>query len=166
MGHKSAVKVKFGSETKNGGGTMFKRIVLATDGSDHAAEAMKYAKELAARDDATVIVVNSFDPVPVYLGEPMKADLVARHVNIGREIADAAAEELRNAGVDVQTEVLAGPPAEAILRVADTHKADLIVMGTRGYGALTSLLVGSVSHRVLAHTNVPVMVVRAGKEEA
>jgi nucleotide-binding universal stress UspA family protein len=140
---------------------MFKKIVLATDGSIHAREALKYARELAARDDATVIVVHAFGSVPGYLGEPMKGDVMARHVNIGREIADRAAEELREAGVEVETEVLAGPPAEALLRVAESHKADLIVMGTRGYGALTSLLLGSVSHRVLAHTHVPVMVVRA-----
>ena len=144
---------------------MFKRIVLATDGSDHARKALKYARELAVRNGATVIVVNSFEPVPGYLGEPIKADIIARHVNVGREIADAAAEELRDAGVDVETEVLAGPPAEAILRVTDARKADLIVMGTRGYGAFTSLLVGSVSHRVLAHTQVPVMVVKAEEGE-
>jgi nucleotide-binding universal stress UspA family protein len=70
-------------------------------------------------------------------------------------------EELRDSGVDVDTEVLQGPPAEAILRVTEARQADLIVMGTRGHGELTSLLLGSVSHRVLAHTHVPVMVVRA-----
>jgi nucleotide-binding universal stress UspA family protein len=95
----------------------------------------------------------------------MKTEIAARHVSVGRDIADQAADELRDAGVEVETEVLAGPPAEALLRVAETRKADLIVMGTRGYGALTSLLLGSVSHRVLAHTHVPVMVVRAEGRE-
>jgi nucleotide-binding universal stress UspA family protein len=140
---------------------MFKRILLATDGSRHSAEALKYARDLALRDDALVIVVHTFAPVPGYLGQPMWSDLVGRHVSEGREIANQAAEELRGAGVDVDIEVLEGPAAEAILRVADAHQADLIVMGTRGHGELTSLLLGSVSHRVLAHTHVPVMVVRA-----
>jgi nucleotide-binding universal stress UspA family protein len=140
---------------------MFERIVLATDGSSHAREALKHARELAVRDNATVIVVYAFEGVPGYLGEPMKGEIAARHVSVGRDIADRAAQELREAGVDVETEVLGGPPAEAILRVAESRNADLIVMGTRGYGALTSLLLGSVSHRVLAHTRVPVMVVRA-----
>jgi nucleotide-binding universal stress UspA family protein len=144
---------------------MFKKIVLATDGSSHAREALKYARELAVRDDATVVVVHAFGSVPGYLGEPMKTEIAARHVSVGRDIADQAADELRDAGVEVETEVLAGPPAEALLRVAETRKADLIVMGTRGYGALTSLLLGSVSHRVLAHTHVPVMVVRAEGRE-
>jgi nucleotide-binding universal stress UspA family protein len=84
---------------------------------------------------------------------------------VGREIADRAKEELEDAGVDVETEVLQGPPAEAILRVSEGRQADLIVMGTRGRGDLTSLLVGSVSHRVLAHSGVPVMVVRGEERE-
>jgi nucleotide-binding universal stress UspA family protein len=74
-------------------------------------------------------------------------------------------EELEDAGVEVETEVLQGPPTEAILRVAEGHQADLIVMGTRGRGELTSLLLGSVSHRVLAHSRVPVIVVGAGEGE-
>lgn len=140
---------------------MFERILLAADGSSHAQRALEYARDLALRDDALVIVVHIFGPIPDYLGEPMRAELIARHVDTGREIANRAAEELNEAGVDVDIQVLEGPPAEAILRVAEGHRADLIVMGTRGRGQLTSLLLGSVSHRVLAHSHVPVMVVRA-----
>jgi nucleotide-binding universal stress UspA family protein len=143
---------------------MFERILLATDGSNHAERALQYARELALRDDALVIVVNAFEPVPRYVGEPMWSELVGSHVDTGREIANRAVTELEDAGVRVDTEVLQGPPAEAILRVAKTRQVDLIVMGTRGHGELTSLLLGSVSHRVLADSRVPVMVVRAEEE--
>ena len=64
----------------------------------------------------------------------------------------------------VVTEVLEEPAADAILRVAEVRQPDLIVMGSRGHGAVASLLLGSVSHRVLAHAYVPVTVVR-GEEE-
>jgi nucleotide-binding universal stress UspA family protein len=68
--------------------------------------------------------------------------------------------------VEIVIEVLEGPPADAILRVADVRECDLIVMGSRGHGALASLLLGSVSHRVLAHAHVPVLVVRSTETAA
>jgi nucleotide-binding universal stress UspA family protein len=144
---------------------MFKRILLATDGSSHAQEALVYAQKLALRDEAQVIVVHAFDPVPTYLGEPWGDQAIARHVSLGEGVAKDAAQRLEKAGVDVITEVLEGPPADAILRVADVRECDLIVMGSRGHGTLASLLLGSVSHRVLAHARVPVMIIKAKEEE-
>lgn len=143
---------------------MFERILLATDGSEHAARALEYARDLAIHDGAEVIVVHAFEPVPSYLGAPIKGDLVAHHVNVGREIANQAKAELEDAGVAADVEVLQGPAAQAILDVADTRAVDLIVMGSRGQGELTSLLLGSVSHRVIIHSKVPVMVVKAQDE--
>ena len=145
---------------------MFKRILLATDGSAHAQAPAVYAQELALRDDAQVIVVHAFEPVPTYLGEPWEGRVAARHAAAGREVADDAARRLREAGVDIIVEVLEGPPANAILNVADVRQCDLIVMGSRGHGSLASLLLGSVSHRVLSHARAPVMVVRAAEEVA
>jgi len=147
---------------------MFKRILLATDGSSHAEKALEYARDLALRDDAQVIVVHAFEPAsayPAYLGDLWGEQILARLVAAGRELVNEAAQELRQAGVDVIAEVREGPPADAILRVADVRQPDLIVMGSRGHGELASLLLGSVSHRVLAHTHTPVMVVRATNGE-
>ena len=147
---------------------MFRRILLATDGSSHAEKALEYARDLALRDDAQVIVVHVFEPVPTYHSyqKALWGDqILARHIAAGRELANEAAQELRQAGVDVIVEVLEGPPADAILRVADIRQSDLIVMGSRGQGELASLLLGSVSHRVLARAQTPVMVVRATRKE-
>jgi nucleotide-binding universal stress UspA family protein len=143
---------------------MFEKILLATDGSAHAQEALGYAQKFALRDEAQVVVVHAFDTVPSYLGDPWRDEVIAHHVSAGEEIAEAAAQALRETGVDVIVEVLQGPPAEAILKVAEVRGCDLIVMGSRGYGALTRLLLGSVSQRVLAHAKVPVMIVRAVEE--
>ncbi len=144
---------------------MFRKILLATDGSPDAEKALQYAQDLALRDDAQVIVVHAFPPVPTYQGEPWRQRTIAQNVSGGNRVANQATEKLQDAGVDVLVEVIAGPPADAILRVADVRQPDLIVMGSRGHGQLASLLLGSVSHRVLAHTHAPVLVVRAKEEE-
>ena len=152
-------------EQGKGGVVVFKRILLATDGSPDAEEALVYARDLALRDGATVIVVHAFEPVPGYLGDPWEGRVMARHVAAGQDVATHAAQQLQQAGVDVIVEVLEGPPADAILKVADVRGCDLVVMGSRGHGTLASLLLGSVSHRVLAHARIPVMIVRAREEK-
>ena len=144
---------------------MFEKILLATDGSPDAKQALAYARDLALRDSAQVIIVHAFKPVPTYLGDPWQERIIARNVAAAEEVANEAAQELRKAGLDPTIEVLEGPPADAILRVADVRHCDLIVMGCRGHSVLTSLLVGSVSHRVLAHARVPVLIVRATEPE-
>ena len=140
---------------------MFKIILLATDGSPSAAKALEYARDLALRDDAQVIVLHAFEPLHNYLGEPWGKRVMGVHIALGREVAGEAVHKLTDAGLDVIEEVLEGPPADAILRVVDVRQPDLIVMGSRGHGDMASLLLGSVSHRVLAHTHAPVLVVRA-----
>ncbi len=140
---------------------MFERILLATDGSPDARTALAYARDLALRDGAQVIVVHAFKPVPTYLGDPWQEQIIASNVAAAEQITDEAAQELQKAGLEPVVEVLEGPAADAILRVAEVRQCDLIVMGCRGYSILTSLLVGSVSHRVLAHARVPVLIVRA-----
>ena len=143
---------------------MFKRILLATDGSPDAEQALVYARNLALRDDAEVFVVHAFEPVPTYLIDPTESRLWARHIASGEEVAHEAARQLQESGVRVTTEVLEGPAADAILKVADVRGCDLIVMGSRGHGTLASLLLGSVSHRILAHAPAPVLVVKALEE--
>lgn len=144
---------------------VFSKILLATDGSPDAEVALMYARDLALRDGAQVIVVHAFEPVRSRLGDPWGTRSMARHVSAGQDVANQAAQRLQAAGVDVVVEILEGPPADAVLRVAKVRQPDLIVMGSRGHGTLASLLLGSVSHRVLAHTHVPVMIVKAKEEE-
>jgi nucleotide-binding universal stress UspA family protein len=145
---------------------MFKRILLATDGSPDAEQALTYARDFALRDGAQVIVVHAFEPVPRYLGDPWWDRVAARHVSAGQEVADNAAQSLQKAGIDIIVEVLEGPPADAILKVADVRACDLIVMGSRGHGTFASLLLGSVSHRVLSHARIPVMIVGTQEEKS
>jgi nucleotide-binding universal stress UspA family protein len=139
----------------------FSRILLATDGSPNAEGAFEYARDLALRDNAQVILVHAFPSIPTYLGEPWGEQVIEKTVGHAKQVANHMAERLREAGIDVVVEVLEGPPADAILRVADVQQCDLIVVGNRGYGEVASLLLGSVSHRVVAHAHAPVLIVRA-----
>jgi nucleotide-binding universal stress UspA family protein len=144
---------------------MFKNILLATDGSVHAEKARKYAQKMAQRDEAQVIVLHAFEPISPVWGEPMREDFIEKNVARGEKVTEDARSALEDAGVDTEVKILEGNPADTILRVAKKDEVDLILMGTRGLSEPTSLLLGSVSHRVLAHSHVPVMVVRAEMEE-
>jgi nucleotide-binding universal stress UspA family protein len=139
---------------------MINHILLAVDGSDHAIHAARIAAELAKCHKSTLTLVAAYDPVPPYLGEPnfqiiLDAQLQESDKNIAKTL-----EILGDLPGEVHTEVLQGPPAEAILDVAKNRECDLIVMGSRGLGQLTGLLLGSQSQKVVQHAECPVLIVK------
>lgn len=73
---------------------------------------------------------------------------------------EEAASALAVDDIEIEQDLAAGPPAEAILRAADARKCDLIIMGARGLSDLQGLLLGSVSHKVIHHAECPLMIVR------
>ena len=89
---------------------MFNKILLATDGSENAAQALKYAKELAQCHNAQVFIVYVFPKVPDFLGEPGYSSTLAKNVAKGEEIVAELVSELQQAGLEVKTEILEGPP--------------------------------------------------------
>ena len=141
---------------------MFKNIVYATDGSDHARQAMVYARDLAKSNNATLFVVHAYPSISDLLGYKEYDAIASRRIAHAQEIVGQVIRELKDAGIDLEQEVLEGPTAEAILRVADIRKADLIIVGARGRGSFKGLLLGSVSQKVIQHAPCPVLVVRNG----
>lgn len=139
---------------------MFHNILLAYDGSDHARRAARCAGELARCFGATLRVVYAFHPISMILGNPALEEAMQRETACGNAVVAEVAAELRASGLEPHLEVLEGPPAEAILRVAAVRENDLIVMGTRGLGNATALFLGSVSHKVLQEATCPVLVVK------
>jgi nucleotide-binding universal stress UspA family protein len=77
----------------------------------------------------------------------------------GQAVLDDARQKLGNTTLDVHEELQEGPEAESILSVAENRQADLIVMGTRGLGAVKGLLLGSVSRKVIHYSSCLVIVV-------
>jgi len=144
---------------------LFEKILVAVDASPAAMRAVECARKLAKLTGASVILVHAYPKTPDYLGEPNLSAMIERHIEKANDLLEPLAASLEEDGVKTIVEILQGPPADAILNVAATRKVDLIVMGARGLGSLGSLLLGSVSQKVMAHAECPVMVVRAQKEE-
>ncbi len=142
----------------------FETILVAVDESPAAMQAVECARKLAKLTNATVILVHAYPKVPEYLGEPNLSNTIARYLEKANELIAPQAESLQQDGIVTITEILQGPPADAILRVADVRNVDLIVIGARGLGSLGSLLMGSVSQKVISHAQCPVMVVRAQEQ--
>ena len=138
---------------------MFKNILLAVDGSDYSLRALEYARSLAENYTAALWLVHVFSHTSDLLGYQDFEKLYARRKSAGQTILDAALKKLEDSSLDVHAELAEGSDADAILTLAEKHEADLIVMGTRGFGAVKGLLVGSVSRKVIHLAKCPVMVV-------
>ncbi len=138
---------------------MFKTIVVPTDGSDHARKAVSVAVDLAEKYGARVIAVHVMPPIDAgSLPDELKR-FAQNEIPGGtnRQVLEAIGEQILQearsqsegeTAPDVETRLETGDPAAAILETAESEKADLIVMGSRGLSHLKGLLMGSVSHKV------------------
>ena len=140
---------------------MFNHILLGVDGSEHALRAAKTAADLARSMKSEILrIVVVYDSVPSYLGEPNMQTAISARMKVAEKVLQEAMEVVGEIPGEVHTETLEGPPAEAILDVAKTRECDLIVMGSRGLGRLTGLLIGSQSQKVVQQAPCPVLIVR------
>lgn len=173
---------------------MIKHVLVATDGSDKARQAVEVAANFAKAVGARVTIlhvilhgvraeqasrlawsehlVRRVSAITVPGQERTLASMsdwfqsshgdVGEVVSVlGERIAEDAAEDARTIGVtDVHTRVEAGDYAETVLALAQEIGADLIVVGSRGLGRLTGIMLGSVSQKIVQHAACSVMVVR------
>jgi nucleotide-binding universal stress UspA family protein len=138
---------------------MIKTILVAFDGSEQSRRAFHLGLEIAAKFQAKLIVLGI-----VQLPEPAHTVEVEAIVESGRkkfkkEFA-APAKKAKSLGVELETHVAVGHPAEQILRHAEDEHADLIVMGRRGLSRVKRWMLGSVSERVLRYAHCPVTVIK------
>lgn len=138
---------------------MFKNIILAVDGSEYSHRASAYARSLAERYGADLFLIHVFSPTSDLLGYQDFEKLYSKRKSAGQKILDEAQELMGITAIKVHRELIEGSEADAIIAVAKKNQADLIVMGTRGFGAVKGILVGSVSRKVLHLSACPVMVV-------
>lgn len=138
---------------------MFKNIVLSVDGSEYSNRAIEYAKSLAESYKANLWIVHVFSHTSDLLGYQDYEKLYAKRKSRGQTVIDNAKKILGITTFKVHEALLEGSEAEAILKIVENHQADLIIMGTRGFGAVKGMLVGSVSRKVIHLSTCPVMVV-------
>lgn len=139
------------------------KILLAVDGSPMSTRAAKYAARLTAQlaTPAQLILFHADPPMLQAVAVKIGLESVKRiHTENGQHAIRAARTALRRARVEFSERLTVGEPAESIVKVASAERCDLIVMGTHGQGALQRLLLGSVASKVIAHTDIPVTVVR------
>ncbi len=146
---------------------MFKKILLANDGSDASLHAARLALNLAGVHGASLIVVTVVDPYPfIGIGEvnPMGFDA---YMGAARELAQQAQQRVLDLA-----QSLPGPHdlkllavedvsvVEGIVKTAQETGADVIVIGSHGRNAISRMVMGNVAHRVVNHSPIPVLISR------
>jgi nucleotide-binding universal stress UspA family protein len=145
---------------------MFTSIVVGTDGSETANEAVRQATELASSVGASIHLVSAFQPVG---GQRLREERQQAPDDLQwmvneREDVEAtlrkASEQIQGAGVEVDTFSRQGDPADAILDVAEEQNADLIIVGNKGMTGAKRFLLGSVPNKVSHHAPCSVLIIR------
>ncbi|MDP2712684.1 MAG: universal stress protein [Solirubrobacteraceae bacterium] len=144
---------------------MFGSIVVGTDGSDTATQAVRQAIELARALGGRIELVSAYEPVSdARLRESIDVPEDLQWIVNPREdveaTLEAAASEVRAAGVEVEVFARQGDPADAILDVAEERGSDLIVLGNKGMTGAKRFLLGSVPNKVSHHAPCSVLIIR------
>lgn len=146
---------------------MFRNILVAIDGSAHAARALAEAIDLGDRDDARLTITTSVPDPSAWLlagaGYGGSIDYVALGEETKREYEDLLKEAVSQVPqrVSVTSRLVHGRPGDRILEQLKEGEHDLVVMGCRGRGDARSLVLGSVSHQVLNAAPAAVLIVHA-----
>jgi nucleotide-binding universal stress UspA family protein len=145
---------------------MFRSIVVGTDGSDTAAQAVRQAVDLAGAVGAKLELVSAYSPVSEQrLSEERRQapEDLQWAINPREDVdatLEAAATIARDAGVEVEVYPRQGDPADAILDVAEEREADLIIVGNKGMTGAKRFLLGSVPNKVSHHAPCSVLIIR------
>jgi len=140
---------------------MYKKILLAVDGSEVSRKAVRHAVKLTKQNNGTLIAINVIPPVDVTDIEVFKPESLLRGLRReGEKILSEVKELAQKEGIEVQTKIEAGIPFEKICEIAKGLDCDLIVMGSHGRTGIGKVLIGSVTERVISRAHCPVLVVK------
>ena len=140
---------------------MYRRILVPSDGSEHALKAVRVAAGLAKEFDSEVVLLCVVSvPQALVMTAGIGEQVLDEYIEqTGREALDPALRILAEVGVGAEVKIQMGAAAEEIIREAHETRADLIIMGKRGMGEIKGLLLGSVSDRVTHGAHIPVLLI-------
>jgi len=138
-------------------------ILLPVDGSENSSRAVRRAIEISKEaGGAKLLVVTAFPPiVSGNVKSFFSAEEIQSYYQEEGQKALAPAKALLDAeGIEYESEVLVGPVAQTVADYAKKKNVDTIIMGTRGLGTVTGMLLGSVTTKVLSLVDIPVLLVK------
>jgi len=140
-----------------------KKILVTTDGSNNSKKALLEAKKLAEALDAKLeilSVVQNLIITPYVTEQYYNAEINESLIQSGEAILEEALKLFDDFKGEVKTKLRKGNPGDEIIKEVEEEKYDLVVMGSRGLGAFSRAMVGSVSHKVLNHVKTNVLIVK------
>lgn len=142
---------------------MYSRILIPTDGSTAAGNAVEHGLELASRYDASVYALYVVEPV--YAAEGGGEQIIQALESEGETAINLIAEQADELGLQAETALRHGSPHREILDYIGEQDIDLVVMGTHGRTGLDRYLLGSVTEKVVRLADVPVLTVAFREDE-
>ena len=141
---------------------LYKKILIATDGSEPNKKAVLYGIELARLSDAKLYVVYvvdtaAFASIPMDSGWEIMYELLQKE---GTEAIQQIVDDAKVSGIGVESSLLEGHPSQEIIEFTQDNDIDLIVLGTLGKSGLDRFLLGSVAEKITRNSRIPVLVVR------
>ena len=153
---------------KEHGDKVLSKILIAIDGSKTAEKAADFGVQIAGLSGAKVYSVYVIDTTPYYsipLDQVWSKEVYEQLENMGYGITSDVEKTAKAAGLEAESVVLKGDPAQRIVNFAEEQRVDMIVVGSHGIGGFERLVIGSVSEKVVRHTKIPVLVFREQKDQ-
>ena len=140
---------------------MYKKILIPTDGSEHAKRAAKHAKWIAKSANSEILVMNVYETSSLnpIRSRDLKKDMMKMWIEDARKNLDDVLKILNGVDLKINTQVKEGRPAETILDTIKNENIDLVVMGSSGKNAIDRIFIGSVAEKVVRSAPTAVMIV-------
>ena len=154
--------------------SVFKNILVPVDGSEHSSRAIEYASKIASKFNSKLTLLHAYfftlpiTTLPVLSGAPNYAVMTQESINVlsqktkkdANQILVQATNLVKEKNVIVKSLLREGRVVPEIMKILETEKVDLIVMGARGISGIKKLFLGSTSEEVVKKANCPVLIVK------